>query len=74
MEDSGVKDEAHTSSADENRDVGSNMPKPAVNQAAKASKGPKSSSGAVKAAAASETARKGAASSGMLSMTACTPG
>ncbi len=73
LEDSGVKDEAHTSSADENRDVGSNMPKPAVNQAAKASKGPKSSSGAVKAAAASETARKGAASSGMLSMTACTP-
>ncbi|KAL0047032.1 hypothetical protein WJX82_004759 [Trebouxia sp. C0006] len=48
----------------EPRDVGSNMPKPAVNQAAKASKGPKSSSGAVKAAAASETARKGAASSG----------
>ncbi len=73
LEDSGVKDEANTSSADENRDVGSNIPKPAVNQAAKASKGPKSSSGAVRAAAAPDTALKAAASSGMLSMTACTP-
>lgn len=73
LEDLGVKDEAHTSSADENRDVGSNIPKPAVNQAAKASKGPKSSSGAVKAAAAPDTALKAAASSGMLSVTACTP-
>lgn len=73
LEDSGVKDEAHTSSADENRDVGSNIPKPAVNQAARASKAPKSSSGALRGAAASDTALKAAASSGMLSMTACTP-
>ena len=73
LEDSGVKDEAHTSSADENRDVGCNIPKPAVNQAAKASKPPKSSSGAVKAAAASDTALKAAASSGLLNVTACTP-
>ena len=73
LEDSGVKDEANTSSADENRDVGSNIPKPAVNQAAKASKGPKSSSAAVRAAAASDSAHKAAALSGMLSMTACTP-
>ncbi len=73
LEDSGAKDEAHTSSADENRDVGSNIPKPAVNQAAKASKAPKGSSAAVKAAAASDTAPKAAASSGLLSVTACTP-
>ena len=72
LEDSGVKDEAHTSSADENRDAGSNVPKPAVNQAAKASKAPKSSSAAVRAAAATDTALKAAASSGMPSMTACT--
>lgn len=64
LEDSGVKDEAHTSSADENRDAGSNVPKPAVNQAAKASKAPKTSSAAVRAAAATDTALKAAASSG----------
>ncbi|DBB01072.1 TPA: hypothetical protein ACH3X1_000969 [Trebouxia sp. C0004] len=64
LESSGVKDEAHTSSADENRDVGSNIPKPAVNQAAKASKAPKGSSAAVRAAAASGAVLKAAASSG----------
>ncbi|DBA69521.1 TPA: hypothetical protein ACH3X2_012722 [Trebouxia sp. C0005] len=62
--DLGQKDEAHTSSADENRDVGSNIPKPAVNQAAKASKAPKGSSAAVRAAAAPDAALKAAASSG----------